>query len=185
MDVKISFCITVYNQLNIVKECIDSIVQYPGENIEVIVSDDRSTDDIEGLVNSYKDNRIKYFCNDSNVGHDRNILNAFEHATGKYAFLLRSRDKIIPEAIPLLLTAAEEDGVSYITGAAINQKGENKITYSKERYAKGIETIEANYKLYIHPSGSMYNLQYVDLQELKAFVEEIQLPVDFITSSGS
>ena len=102
MGIIISFCITVYNQIDLVKKCLDSIVAYKGKEIEIIISDDKSTENIQGLVNGYHDERIKYFLNKENLGHDRNILCALSRASGKYAFLLRTRDMIMPVAIPVV-----------------------------------------------------------------------------------
>ena len=177
MGIAISFCITVYNQTDLVKRCLDSIVAYKGNDIEIIVSDDRSTEDIRGLVDSYHDDRIRYFINDTNLGHDRNILSALSKSRGLYGFLLRSRDLIISSAIPLLVDTIRKYGnASYITGEALNQDGDLKIQYSKECFQQGDEAIEANYKLFIHPSGSMYRISAIDFEGLSSFLERNAVP---------
>ena len=176
METVISFCITVYNQTELVKKCIDSIVSYKGNDIEIVVSDDNSSENIRELLYTYHDDRIKYYVNKTNLGHDRNILNALSKACGKYAFLLRTRDLIIPEAVPLLLEAAKANTASYITGEALNQDGDLKIQYSRDVFKQGNEALEANFKLYIHPSGSMYRLSDLDLQALRVFLDENEVP---------
>ena len=176
MGIIVSFCITVYNQSQLVKKCIDSIVAYPGKDIEIIISDDGSTEDICGLVSLYHDDRIKYYLNEKNLGHDRNILNALSKATGQYAFLLRTRDLMIPDKIPLLIEAAKTGDASYITGEAVNENGELKIHYSKEFFTQGQETIDANFKLFIHPSGNMYRLSDLDFQKIWSFLDENDVP---------
>lgn len=175
-DIAISFCITVYNQSDMVKRCIDSIVAYPGNDIEIIVSDDRSTEDIRKLADSYRDSRIRYFVNDRNEGHDRNILRALSHAGGKYAFLLRSRDRILADAVPLMVREAGTGNWSYITGTALNQDGAVKIRYTRESFAQGAEALQANYDLFIHPSGNMYRMKDVDPEALRRFLDEEEVP---------
>ena len=176
MGIMISFCITVYNQSELVKKCVDSIVKYDGQDIEIVISDDRSTEDIKAIVDRYQDDRIKYFYNETNLGHDRNIVSVLSKATGKYAFLLRTRDFVIPSAIPLLIKYAEEGKASYVTGEAINQDGDLKIQYTRECFPCGGEAIEANYKLFIHPSGSMYRTEDLNFEELMGFLNENAVP---------
>lgn len=176
MGILVSFCITVFNQIQMVKNCINSILAYEGQDIEIVISDDRSTENIQELVSSFHDDRIRYYLNDENLGHDRNIVNALSKATGKYAFLLRTRDLIIPDKIPLLLAAARNDNASYITGEAINEKGDLKIYYTKECFMKGKEAIEANYKLYIHPSGCMYRLTDLNPNQYREFLDKHNVP---------
>lgn len=48
--IKISFCIPVYNQTELVRQCIRSIIEYKGLDIEIVISDDCSTENIEELV---------------------------------------------------------------------------------------------------------------------------------------
>ncbi len=176
MGIMISFCITVYNQSELVKKCIDSIIGYDGQDIEIVISDDGSTEDIKKLVDSYHDDRIKYFLNEKNLGHDRNIICALSKARGKYAFLLRTRDLIISSAVPLLLKEAELEEASYITGEAINQNGDLKIQYTRDRFNRGNDAIEANYKLFIHPSGNMYRLADLNFAELVDFLDREAVP---------
>ncbi|MBO4669959.1 MAG: glycosyltransferase family 2 protein [Lachnospiraceae bacterium] len=184
MGIAVSFCITVYNQSELVKRCIDSIVAYKGNNIEIVISDDGSTEDIKTLIEEYHDERIKYYVNSVNLGHDRNIVNALSKANGKYAFLLRTRDMIIPSAIPLIIGAAEKGQASYITGEAVNQEGDIKIRYSKSMFKKGDEALEANFKLFIHPSGNMYRVSDLELSAISSFLDENNVPKDgFIVHS--
>jgi len=60
---EISFCIPVYNQRDLLKQCVDRIVEYPGNEIEIVVQDDCSTDDLRELIDCYEDPRIRYYCN--------------------------------------------------------------------------------------------------------------------------
>ncbi len=175
MSAVISFCIMVYNQYGLVKECIDSIVPYKGDDIEIIISDDCSTENIEKLIESYEDARIKYHRNDTNLGHDRNIVASLKRASGKYAFVLRTRDKMIATAIPNLINVARISDASYITACAVNQDGSIKIQYTKGRFKKGSEALAAHYKLFIHPSGNMYRLKDLQLEKLQKFIEQQDL----------
>lgn len=170
-DILISFCIPVYNQCVLVKECINSITEYKGNDIEVVISDDNSTEKIDELIRKIGDKRIHYYKNTVNIGHDRNILKALERANGKYAFVLRTRDRIIASNIPRLLDIARLDCYSYITACALDQYGRVRLPYRERRYKKGKEALYIHFDLFIHPSGNMYRLRELNIEELTAFLD--------------
>ena len=90
----LSICIPTRNRADVLKLCLKSIVEDPAfsDEIEVLVSDNCSTDNTEDTVLSYsvKYQNIKYFKNDTDVGADRNILLSLERGTG--AFLKINND---------------------------------------------------------------------------------------------
>ena len=167
----LSVCITVYNQRELVKQCLDNIIQCDENDIEIIISDDNSSEDIKGLVQSYSDNRIRYYCNNENLGHDRNIIRALELSTGKYALVLRTRDYLISEKIGDLISILKKENASYITAAALNQDGKIKLSYNREYFLRGREDFEANFKLFIHPSGNIYKLDELNIDKLNDFIK--------------
>lgn len=167
----LSFCIPVFNQLELVRSCIDSIIEYKKDDIEIIINDDCSNENIESLVMGYGDNRIKYYKNKENLGHDRNIIASFKHAQGKFAFLLRTRDKIIASAIPILIDKINsDDNIAYITASAIDERNKIVFQYEEKIYKKGVEALRAHMNLYIHPSGSAYRLKNLKLDQMEQFL---------------
>lgn len=171
--VVLSFCIPVYNQWKLVKSCIDSIIEYRETDIEIIISDDCSSDDIESLVNEYGDKRIKYFRNRQNLGHDLNIIASFKRANGKFAFLLRTRDRMIASSIKTMIEQIQlDDKISYMTGSAKDENGRFVFQYKNRRYKKGEEALKAHMGLYVHPSGSAYRLRDLKLDQIEIFLKE-------------
>jgi glycosyltransferase involved in cell wall biosynthesis len=65
--IKFSILIPVYKS-KYLKECIDSILMQTFNNFELIILNDDSPEDIDNIVSSYQDNRIRYYKNDKNVG---------------------------------------------------------------------------------------------------------------------
>lgn len=95
------------------RECLDSIlVSARGleARIEVVVSDNASTDDTRELVQTYARTRpwIRYFCNDENVGAERNIHRAASRSRGEYVWVLGDDDRLAPEAVGRFLGETEE-----------------------------------------------------------------------------
>jgi glycosyltransferase involved in cell wall biosynthesis len=115
---KISVCIPTYNGSKYIKEQLDSILSQLSENDEVILSDDRSTDNTVQIIESYNDNRIKIVTHEKirNAYRGpyktiyyvyRNIENALKHATGDYVFLSDQDDIWLPNKVNRVLDKLE------------------------------------------------------------------------------
>ena len=107
----ISIIIPVYNTQHFFKKCIESVIEQTYKNIEIIIINDCSTDNIENIILDYKekDNRIIYKSNKRNlgVGKSRNI--GLELAKGKYIYFLDSDDFIEKTTISVLYNAIKKD----------------------------------------------------------------------------
>ena len=57
----ISVCMATYNGEKYIKEQVNSILSQLGEQDEIIVSDDGSTDNTISILTSYKDRRIHVY----------------------------------------------------------------------------------------------------------------------------
>ena len=97
--IELSICIPTYNRAKILSASLDSIVCQEifckTDKVEVIVSDNCSTDDTREVVSSYINkygNKIKYFCNEVNV-FDENFSLALMRGNG--TFLKLCNDTII------------------------------------------------------------------------------------------
>ncbi len=78
----ISVCMATYNGEKYIKEQLDSILSQIGENDEVIISDDSSTDNTVEIIKAFSDNRIKIFENQKFKSPIFNFENALNNATG-------------------------------------------------------------------------------------------------------
>lgn len=83
----ISVCIATYNGENYIFEQLESILKQIGENDEVIISDDSSTDKTLEIVASFNDKRIRIFKNQKFKNPIFNFENALNHANGEVIFL--------------------------------------------------------------------------------------------------
>ena len=59
----VSICIPAYNSEKTIGKTLDSIVNQSYKNIEIIISDNHSTDNTETVVKSYEKFGVKYFLN--------------------------------------------------------------------------------------------------------------------------
>lgn len=121
---KVTIMIPTYNQSQYIEQAIQSAQQIKYENLEIIVSDDNSTDDTEEVVSKFLDDeRIKYFKNEPNLGRVANYRKTlYEYATGDYVLNLDGDDwleetEFIPLAVKLMV---ENENISCVFGDRTN-----------------------------------------------------------------
>ncbi|NIA30315.1 MAG: glycosyltransferase [Actinobacteria bacterium] len=83
---KLSVGIPVYNGEEFLELALDSILDQTFTDFEVVISDNASTDRTEEICRSFiaKDDRIRYFRNEENLGASRNYNRVFELSRGEY-----------------------------------------------------------------------------------------------------
>ena len=105
---RLSICIPTYNRSGCLKECLDSILRsvvgYESQ-IEIIISDNASTDDTAYIIHSFQINYPWLRChrNAENIGGDRNIYLVATMALGEYIWLFGDDDKMMAGAVPAIL----------------------------------------------------------------------------------
>lgn len=97
MEALVSVIIPVKNRSDELKRALNSVINQTYQTFEVLVVDDRSQEDIQGVINSIGDHRISYHLNTSDVSNAnvcRNI--GLKHAKGEFVAMLDSDDEWFP-----------------------------------------------------------------------------------------
>lgn len=92
-----SVIIPTYNRANYLRLAIVSVLRQKNVTMEIIVSDDGSTDDTEKLVKSFQDRSIRYIKNKIRLGTAMNFRQCFLASRGDYIFTLGDDDFILDE----------------------------------------------------------------------------------------
>src|SRR5687768_16156778 len=94
---KVSICIPQYNRIRFLLQSLEVIAQQDYASLEVVISDDCSTDDtqerISNLVPGYRF-PIVYHRNPANLGYDANYRKCIELATGDYCLVIGNDDTL-------------------------------------------------------------------------------------------
>jgi glycosyltransferase involved in cell wall biosynthesis len=92
---------TAYNREQYLGEAIESVLNSDYPNIELIIVDDKSTDDTVEIAKKYSQQNVcvKLYINEVNLGDYGNRNRAAEFATGYYLMHVDSDDTIYKEAI--------------------------------------------------------------------------------------
>ena len=95
---KFSVLIPTYKE-KYLRECIDSILKQTICDFEVIIVNDASPEDIDSIVLSFNDRRIKYYKNTINYGAVDVVHNwnkCLEYAIGDYILCMGDDDRLLP-----------------------------------------------------------------------------------------
>lgn len=92
----ISVCIATYNGEGLIQTQLSSILPQLGEDDEIIISDDHSTDQTRAQVLAMNDARIRLVDGPALGSPIPNFENAMRHAQGDFIFLSDQDDKWMP-----------------------------------------------------------------------------------------
>jgi glycosyltransferase involved in cell wall biosynthesis len=126
-------------------EAIRSVLAQTYDRLEILVSDNCSTDGTENVVAQFQDPRIKYSRNPVNIGSGRNVDNLLRSASGKYVKLLLDDDLIEPFMIERVVSVFESNpsvGVVHGNVRYIDSLGKDKGLFTGDQkprpgYVKG------------------------------------------------
>lgn len=96
---KYSFVLPAY-KAHFFKEAIDSILAQTYTDFELIIVNDASPEDLDSIVKSYDDPRIRYYVNEQNIGGKDLVAqwnHCLEYATGEYIILASDDDVYFPQ----------------------------------------------------------------------------------------
>lgn len=126
---KVTIAIPTFNRIDYLKLAIQSALSQSYPNLEVIVSDNCSTDETSEYVSSLKDDRLIFLCQSRNIGMIGNWNTCLEKASGEF-FLLLSDDDILDEhaiqrLVSAILDSADPETIafSYCRGMVIDHNG--------------------------------------------------------------
>lgn len=114
----ISIVIPVYNRERLITETLESALSQTYPNFEVVVVDNQSTDNTWAILQEIagKDNRVKIFQNETNIGPVRNWERCFDLAKGEYVKILWSDDLIESNFLAETMAVFEPDVAFVMTG---------------------------------------------------------------------
>lgn len=141
MSILLSICIPTYNRGRFIGEAIQSIIEQATDEVEIVISDNASTDKTQEIVAGFQQRfpRIRYACNPENIGYDKNVVKVIELATGDFCWFLGSDDRVSRGGISTVLKALETYpnlGGMHVNNARYNfdmtrcEPGESPLLYS-------------------------------------------------------
>jgi glycosyltransferase involved in cell wall biosynthesis len=98
---KVSIGIPVFNGAKTLARTIEAAINQDYENLEIIISDNCSTDETQMIAENYQatDPRIKYVRQEKNLGMTANFTKVFEYSTGEFFMWAAHDDQHAPTFI--------------------------------------------------------------------------------------
>jgi glycosyltransferase involved in cell wall biosynthesis len=129
---KFSICIPSHNSEAYLERTLRSVLLQEGVDLEVIVSDNASTDRSAEIVRSVGDSRVKLRVNTTQIGFAANLDRAASTATGDVIVVVPSDDLMWPGALRIyqdLYTAIEgTPRTAIVTSSAEQIDPEDRVT---------------------------------------------------------
>jgi glycosyltransferase involved in cell wall biosynthesis len=97
----VSIIMPAYNAERHIAESIESVISQTYNNWELLITDDRSSDATQQIINEYaiNDSRIKLFINEQNGGAGVARNNSIKQANGRFIAFLDADDQWLPEKL--------------------------------------------------------------------------------------
>jgi glycosyltransferase involved in cell wall biosynthesis len=117
------------------REAIESVLKQSYPDFELIIVNDASPENIDEIVHSFNDSRIRYFKNQENLGKEsvvRNWNRCLEYARGEYFVLFSDDDVSEPNFLKEMEGLAEKHKSIDLFHCRVRQIDKNSkiITYS-------------------------------------------------------
>ena len=125
----VSIGVPIFNEEKHLAEVLDSLLAQDYENIEIMISDNASTDSTPRICAEYvaKDPRIRYYRNDTNVHCFQNFNRVFRFARGEFFMWASGHDLHHPSHVSKCVEIMLEDPsivLSYSEMFWIDDKGQ-------------------------------------------------------------
>lgn len=155
MNEKVDVLLATYNGEKYLKEQIESILNQTYTNIQIIISDDCSTDRTREILKEYEQNdKIKVFYQEKNLGYVKNFEFLLEHVESNIYMLSDQDDFWKSEKIEKTVDKLQKENLDLVFGEL-------------EVVDENLNLLHPSYNKYMHLSHKIkkysndYRLQYL------------------------
>jgi glycosyltransferase involved in cell wall biosynthesis len=110
----VSVVIPTYNRTDILPRAIESVLAQTYDDLELVVVDDGSSEDVESVVDRYDDHRVRYIAHEENRGANAARNTGIEAADGDYLAFLDSDDEWHPRKLAAQLDRLESKSSEWV-----------------------------------------------------------------------
>lgn len=137
MDADVSVILPTFNRTRSLTAAIMSVLTQSYRNLELIVVDDGSTEDVEGLLRKIEDKRLRYIRRPQNGGAAAARNTGLAAAKGHFIAFQDSDDIWLPDKLmrQVVLFSQLPDHVRVVTGAKIVYGRDPSFNYGPARIA--------------------------------------------------
>ena len=115
----VSVCMSAYNGEKYIRRQVESIIKQLGEDDELIIYDDFSTDNTKDIIKEFKDSRLKIIEGEENRGFLYGFQKAMSLIHGDYVLLSDQDDIWCDDKVKVILTAFENSDCDCVVHDAV------------------------------------------------------------------
>ncbi len=146
----VSVIMNVRNGASTLREALDSVLMQTFHDWELIVWDDRSSDDSAQIITEYKDPRIRYFLSQEQTSLGKARGDAIRQAAGAWLAFLDQDDIWLPRKLEKQMALAD-DRTGLIYGRTVRF------------YPRGLERdYDQTHEFTLLPEGDIFNQLFTD-----------------------
>lgn len=120
----VSVAVITYNGEQYIRQQLDSVLGQSYENLDIVISDDASTDTTPTIAREYSvDSRVRYIENQSNVGIRENLNRVIPNLRGDYIAICDQDDIWDCKKIELLMNKISGFSAAYADSELIDADG--------------------------------------------------------------
>lgn len=167
---RVTIGLPVYNGQNYLAETMESLLAQTYTDFELVISDNASTDRTETICREYavRDERIRYYRQEENVGASANYNRVFELARGVYFKWAAHDDLLAPtylERCVAVLDADPDVVLAYTQAKAIDDQGQVVKVYPGKHHFSAAAPRERFYEFVLdpHPVVAVFGLMRRDV----------------------
>ncbi len=125
---EITAIVPTHNRSNLLKQTLRSVVSQRGVDLEVVVVDDGSTDDVAAVVGALEDQRIRLIRHDRPMGVSTARNHGAKVAKGDWLAFCDDDDLWSPDKLARQLAAAAEARRTWSYGGAVHINVTHRVT---------------------------------------------------------
>ena len=130
----VSICLPTYNYARYLPQAISSCLNQTYEPLEIIITDDASTDNSREVISSFDDPRIRFVENPVRLGLVGNWNKALSLVSGEIVKFIFADDYLADNTVEEIVAAYRDPRVDLVFSSARVIDGQGKYVYTHEPY---------------------------------------------------
>lgn len=148
-DIKLSICVPTYNGAQTINRCLQSIFEARKgfeDTVEIIVSDNASTDETYRIISSITETNYYVYSNKVNIGYNQNLFKLIdEYSKGEFVWTIGDDDLISKHSIELFMKYSAQMDILLFDNRILSENSSlnsaRKLTANKMSYYMAIDRI--------------------------------------------
>ena len=182
-DIILTIGIPTFNRGKYLRRCLDAITEQAGNNpaVEILVSDNCSTDNTKDIVEFYKNNysNVRYFRQEENIGGSNNFKFIYTHAKGRFVVAIGDDDYLVQSYVPTVVAVLyQAPDISLLCVMTSSRGNRGRKLEGMTQYIENVSYYSAYITSHIYRSDYVREMQlpeglYVKFVPILAYSLEI------------